>query len=145
MSSTGRQSIIVAPRLVSIIRRHARQKRGAALTEDELYKSDQRRPMVSEDVAVQAQHLCNICLDLQSHPVLYACGHNNYYTCIRVALEYSSYCPTCRAPILLTPLRDGAQEEAIQAVYPSVVDRTVVDYSFRGIFFADCFAERGVS
>ena len=52
---------------------------------------------------VTCQHLflavCPICIDDFKNPTKTKCGHMFCKDCIEKALQYDSYCPTCKKPL----------------------------------------------
>ncbi|KAJ7902930.1 hypothetical protein B0H13DRAFT_2335451 [Mycena leptocephala] len=101
------------------------------LTEDDLYLDDARPTWINRPSIDQT---CNLCHNLKSHPVLYACRHSNCYVCIRVALEKDWGCPSCRQDITGRPVPHDDEEATIAVDYPDW-DLSAVDYSWDGLTF----------
>ncbi|KAJ7899896.1 hypothetical protein B0H13DRAFT_2336753 [Mycena leptocephala] len=101
------------------------------LTEDNLYLDDARPAWIDRP---SIEHTCNLCHNLKSHPVRYACGHSNCYVCIRVALEMDWGCPTCHQDITGRPVPHDDEEATIAVDYPDW-DLSVVEYSWDGLTF----------
>ncbi|KAK6993085.1 hypothetical protein R3P38DRAFT_3224100 [Favolaschia claudopus] len=91
----------------------------------------------AEQEALKAHHMCGICLLVKSHPVSYTCGHSHCYVCIRMWLEYEWKCPVCMATMYRPPFRHWGEEDWIAGEYPEWKDRSVVDYSWRGLEFPE--------
>ncbi|KAJ6449254.1 hypothetical protein C8R47DRAFT_1230730 [Mycena vitilis] len=127
------QGPVIAPRLRSMIRRHRQE---AAAKENRFYLTAVRPPEIPEGVVVKDQHECDICFSLKFHPVSYRCGHSHCYVCIRQALERSVKCPSCMTPMSEPPFRHWGEEKGIRADYPTVVDKSEVNYSFNGVIFS---------
>ncbi|KAJ7020677.1 hypothetical protein C8F04DRAFT_1274797 [Mycena alexandri] len=77
---------------------------------------------------------CGLCLQLQSHPVFYSCGHGHCYTCARIWLEDNWTCPQCEAVVTQAPFRIQAVEALMKRVYGDW-DTSVVSYEWDGITF----------
>ncbi|KAJ7906820.1 hypothetical protein B0H13DRAFT_2333068 [Mycena leptocephala] len=101
------------------------------LTEDDLYLDNACPTWINRP---SIEHTCNLCHNLKSHPVLYACGHSNCYVCICVALELDWGCPSCHQDITGRPVPHDDEEAAIVVDYPGW-DLSAVDYSWDGLTF----------
>ena len=60
---------------------------------------------------------CGICLDVQVHPRVLACGHSFCARCISTALGYNNRCPSCKNVVVSDPQRVLALENAIDSLY----------------------------
>ncbi|KAJ7271701.1 hypothetical protein C8J57DRAFT_1226281 [Mycena rebaudengoi] len=109
-----------------------RALRDLPLQPQDLWAGAQGPPEVATP---HAHHQCGICFNLKSHPVSYRCGHSHCYTCIRIWLEQSWLCPTCRAPMTERPFRNFDLEASIAHDHPRHVDTSVVTYSWDGLHF----------
>ncbi|KAJ7022828.1 hypothetical protein C8F04DRAFT_1194102 [Mycena alexandri] len=120
------------PWAVTLIRRRgSRDLRQLPLTEDQLYIGSTRPP----ESPSHPEHECGICLCIQSHPVRLDCGHSYCYVCIRLSLESSWHCPSCRAGMTSRPIVNESKENAIVRDYPGWVDTSEVTYSWAGLKF----------
>ncbi|KAJ7041932.1 hypothetical protein C8F04DRAFT_1252414 [Mycena alexandri] len=109
-----------------------RAPREEPLDENSLYVGPLRPP----EFAGGDNHLCGICLNILSHPVLSPCQHHHYcYVCIRQWLECSWRCPNCRHRMMSPPKPDNAREQAICAEHPTWSDPSTVTFSWRGLKF----------
>ncbi|KAJ7653363.1 hypothetical protein DFH06DRAFT_1330744 [Mycena polygramma] len=78
---------------------------------------------------------CAVCKQVKSCPVISGCGHSHCYPCIRVALEYSFNCPSCRATMTAAPFRCWAEEQCIEHDHPDWNNTSRVTYNFDGLEF----------
>ncbi|KAJ7654163.1 hypothetical protein B0H17DRAFT_1214489 [Mycena rosella] len=104
-----------APHEQSLVRQAARYRLGWEITEDNLWKTEERSLQTR---AMANHHLYGLCGWVKSHPVLYACGHGHSYQ------------------MFGEPFRHFAEEAALAAVYPEREDKSEVDYSWKGLKFA---------
>ncbi|KAJ7615097.1 hypothetical protein DFH06DRAFT_1343952 [Mycena polygramma] len=109
-----------------------RELRAQLVTAEDLYYTAHLPPAESTE---RAHQKCGICLQVKSHPVSYNCGHGHCYVCIRLWLRNSWECPTCRTTMLQPPHRNYDNEAAIALDFPNRADLSIVDYSFKGLYF----------
>ncbi|KAJ7264469.1 hypothetical protein B0H12DRAFT_1230667 [Mycena haematopus] len=102
------------------------------VSEDTLYLTAARPP---ERVLLEPFHMCGICCGVKEHPVSYKCGHSYCFSCIRLWLEKSWYCPDCKATMHTPPFRHWAEEASLAAAYPGWGEATKVSYSWMGLQF----------
>jgi pSer/pThr/pTyr-binding forkhead associated (FHA) protein len=60
---------------------------------------------------------CGICLEVQVHPRVLACGHSFCCRCISTALGYHNRCPSCTAVVVQEPAKVVSLENAICSIY----------------------------
>ncbi|KAJ7899715.1 hypothetical protein B0H13DRAFT_2336973 [Mycena leptocephala] len=78
---------------------------------------------------------CAICKHVKCCPVISGCGHSHCYPCIRLWLERSFQCPTCRTVMTSPPFRCWTEEQSILFDNPNWNNTSRVDYSFEGLTF----------
>ncbi|KAJ6461285.1 hypothetical protein C8R47DRAFT_1217619 [Mycena vitilis] len=127
----------IAPPLVPGIRilpvHGERIQRDSALRDDDLYL-DRVRPTLIQNPRLM--HTCDICLEMKSHPVLYACSHSHCFVCIRLWLETSWVCPSlgCGQQMTARPTAHDDERDSIAGDWPGW-DNSKVTYSWAGLRF----------
>ncbi|KAJ7695519.1 hypothetical protein B0H16DRAFT_1750695 [Mycena metata] len=94
------------------------------LTEDDLYLSDVRPPVLAESEVMRPHHQCAICSGVKSHPVAGPCGHTYCYVCLRRWLQLNWRCPYCWDVVTAAPIRNLNSEHAIAYDYPHWIDNS---------------------
>ncbi|KAJ7078693.1 hypothetical protein B0H15DRAFT_954374 [Mycena belliarum] len=111
----------------------ARVRLEPPVSREGLYLTAARPPDI---VAIAPHHVCTICACVKSHPVSYKCGHSHCFVCIRMWLERNWRCPLCMKVMYEPPFRQYAEEDALTAAYPLWGDKSMVNYSWKGLKFA---------
>ncbi|KAJ6503462.1 hypothetical protein C8R47DRAFT_1210707 [Mycena vitilis] len=78
---------------------------------------------------------CSVCKQVKMCPVTSSCGHSHCYPCVRMALEYTFNCPSCRTVMTSAPFRCWAEEHCIALAHPDWNNTARVTYDFDGLVF----------
>ncbi|KAJ7680861.1 hypothetical protein DFH06DRAFT_1315596 [Mycena polygramma] len=111
----------------------SRVPRAQALVVEDLWIDGVEPP--SRDPEKFPHEECSVCKQVKSCPVISGCGHSHCYPCIRVCLEYTFLCPTCRTVMTAAPFRCWPEEQCIAHDHPDWNNNSRVDYSFDGLEF----------
>ncbi|KAJ7187561.1 hypothetical protein GGX14DRAFT_580984 [Mycena pura] len=88
-----------------------RQARNEPLTENELYLDDARPALI---LRPRLEHICILCHNAKSHPVLLTCGHSHCYVCIHMLLETQWACPECEKDVTGRSVPHDVEAAAIE-------------------------------
>ncbi|KAJ7601268.1 hypothetical protein DFH06DRAFT_1341731 [Mycena polygramma] len=132
-SSSPNVSFVSTPAERSTLSAGSRAPRAKALTTKELWVGGLEPP--PRDPITTPHQECVVCKQVKTCPVISGCGHSHCYPCIRVALEYSFRCPSCRAIMTSAPFRCWAEEQCIAHDHPDWNNTSRVVYDFDGIEF----------
>ncbi|KAF8177760.1 hypothetical protein K438DRAFT_1978364 [Mycena galopus ATCC 62051] len=108
-----------------------REVREHALTEDDLYKTLVRPDLIRYP---HIPHVCHICLNAKSHPVVMKCGHSACYVCLRLSLETNRGCPECGEAVTCKPAPHHPEAAEIERDHGEW-DASDVKYAWDGLVF----------
>ncbi|KAJ7655759.1 hypothetical protein DFH06DRAFT_1329191 [Mycena polygramma] len=132
-STANNASFVSTPSMRGSLTAGSRVRRAEALTVEKLWIDGNAPP--PRDPGDKPHQECAVCKQVKTCPVISGCGHSHCYPCIRVALEYSFLCPSCRTIMTAAPFRCWAEEQCIAHDHPDWQNTSRVTYSFDGLEF----------